>query len=390
MTRNALVVDAAIAVFVGAVSLAIVAGGGFGDSATPVRTLDAPGVALIAASSAPLVLRQRSPLTAYLLSSAATLVLFGLSYPLDIPLAPAVAVSMIGAAYGGARRPARALALAVVAALVPATVVAYTLAGAADPLQILVPEMLVWALFLAVVWIAGDRTRLRRERLAALEERAVRAEQEAERERRVAAAQERLRIARELHDSAGHAINTILVQAGAARLLQERDPDGSRRALGTIEQVARHTIGEIDRLVRALRDGDRDDADAAPADPTAIGELVAYHRGGGLPVTARVDSPPPDVPRGVTMAAYRILQEALTNAARHGRGGAEVTVRYADTAVEITVRNPIDSGRPAGGGHGVTGMRERATLLGGTLEATRTDGTFQVHARLPYAEVAAA
>ena len=113
----------------------------------------------------------------------------------------------------------------------------------------------------------------------------MRAEREAERERRLAAAEERTRIARELHDSAGHAINVILVQAGAARLLHDRDPDGSRQAITTIEEVARGTIGEIDGLVRALRE---DAAEQVPADPAAIDELLDHHRAGGLAIATDV------------------------------------------------------------------------------------------------------
>ena len=98
-------------------------------------------------------------------------------------------------------------------------------------------------------WVIGDRIRQRRARLTELVDRALRAERETERERRLAAAEERTRIARDLHDSAGHAINVILVQAGAARLLQEQDPTRARAALETIEEVARETLGEIDQLV---------------------------------------------------------------------------------------------------------------------------------------------
>jgi signal transduction histidine kinase len=179
----------------------------------------------------------------------------------------------------------------------------------------------------------------------------------------------------------------ILVQAGAARLLQDRDPDGSRRALATFEQVARETIGEIDRLVRVLRSGDdADSGEPAPADPAAIEELVERYRAAGLRVSTEVDGRRRAVPRSVAWAAYRILQEALTNAARHGPGQAEVAVRFGSDAVEIRVSNPAAPDGGASEGHGIVGMRERATLLGGTLRAGRTDGVFRVHAHLPHAE----
>jgi signal transduction histidine kinase len=243
-----------------------------------------------------------------------------------------------------------------------------------------------WLGIFAGIWLVGDRSRLRREQLRYLRDEVLRAQHDAERERRLAAAEERTRIARELHDSAGHAINVILVQAGAARLLLERDPRGSRAALSTIEDVARTTLGEIDRMVRALRDDD-DPAAATPADPGALEELIARHRDTGLDVETHIGAPPRPLPDSVAWATYRIVQEALTNAARHGGGRADVAVRPGPDAVEIRVTNPT---RPLAasvarspGGHGIIGMRERANLLGGTLEATERAGTFHLYARLP-------
>jgi signal transduction histidine kinase len=390
-----LVADGVVATLVCVASLAIVAGGGFGESPPSSRPLDAVGVALLVAMAAPLVARRAAPLAVFTATSAVTLVLLGLSFPLDLPLGPLVGGYTVGAAYGGARPAVRAAAMVAVAGFVPATMLTFA-AGGYDVTLMIVPEMLAVAVLLAGVWIAGDRARLRRERVAELEDRARRAEREAERERRVAAAEERLRLARELHDSAGHAINVILVQAGAARLLHERDPDGSRRAIGTIEEVARKTIGEIDRLVRVLRAEDAG-ADAVPVDPTMLPELVEHHRAGGLWIAADLPHPPGDLPPSLARAAYRILQEALTNAARHGRGSAGVTVRYRDGGVDLTVTNPAAAGGAAaggaaaggpgnGGGHGITGMRERATLVGGALEVDRVDGTFRLHALLPHPE----
>ena len=180
----------------------------------------------------------------------------------------------------------------------------------------------------------------------------------------------------------------ILVQAGAARLLHERDPAGSRHAIATIEDVARGTIGEIDRLVRALRE---DGAESpAPPDPTALGELVERHRAGGLTVASDFGGPRPGLPHSVAWAAYRILQEALTNAARHGRGSAEVAVWFGADAVQITVTNATraNGSAPTVGGHGIVGMRERATLLGGSLRAEADRELFHLQARLPHSEPA--
>jgi signal transduction histidine kinase len=248
-------------------------------------------------------------------------------------------------------------------------------------------------LFGILVWggafVVGDQVRQRQQRHAELVERARRAELELERERRLAAAEERTRIARDLHDSAAHAINVILVQAGAARLLQGRDPDAARAALTTIEDVARETIGEIDVLVRGLREDGGSPEVEPPLGLAALETLAERYRVAGLAIDVQVAGRFRPLPRGVDQAAYRILQESLTNAARHGDGAARVEVRYGDGDLELTITNPagaIVNGAEGAGGHGILGMRERASLLGGTVEAARTGGDFLVRARLPYAE----
>jgi signal transduction histidine kinase len=249
--------------------------------------------------------------------------------------------------------------------------------------------LLVGALVWGGAWVIGDRVRLRRERIAELEERACRAERDAERERRLAAAEERTRIARDLHDSAGHAINVILVQAGAARLLGPRDPKASQAALATIEEVARETLGEIDQLVRTLREDERREASSGNVEPplglAALEILAARHRSAGLALGIRQSGPPRPLAPAVDQAAYRILQEALTNAARHGEGSAEVEIGFGPSTLELAVTNPTHPAvAVAEPGHGIVGMRERAALLGGSLDAGASNGVFRVRARLPY------
>jgi signal transduction histidine kinase len=210
------------------------------------------------------------------------------------------------------------------------------------------------------------------------------------RERRLAAAEERTRIARDLHDSAAHAINVILVQAGAARLLQERDPGAVRSALSTIEDVARETIGEIDQLVHGLREtGDIDEPSAVepPAGLAALETIVQRYRASGLAIDVSVDGRIRPLPRGLDQAAYRIIQESLTNAARHGAGDAHVGVRFGDAVLELEISNSVSVSvwaNGAGTGLGILGMRERASLLGGSLRAGRDHRGFSVRARLPY------
>jgi signal transduction histidine kinase len=357
-------------------SLAAIARGGFDDDG---EGLDAVAVVLVALTALPLVARRVAPLPVFAIVTAATATLYGLSYGLGPPLGFAVALYTV--AEDRDRADARLRRAALAASLI-------VLLGPHLVRDGLAPELFLGAGVWAAAWFAGDRARLRRERMAELEERARNAERAAERERRLAAAEERMRIARDLHDSAGHAINVILVQAGAARLLQDRDPAGARAALETVEEVARDTLGEIDQLVRALRDDLPDGEVEPPPGLAALDALAERYRVSGLAVIVTVDGARRPLSPAVDQAAYRILQEALTNAAWHGRGSAEVAVDFAPGALEIAVTNPAAPGPPErdGGGHGIVGMRERAQLLGGTLEAGSDNGSFRVHARLPYGE----
>jgi signal transduction histidine kinase len=244
--------------------------------------------------------------------------------------------------------------------------------------------ILFGALVWGGAWVIGDRVRQRRSRIHELEERARRAEREAERDRRLGVAEERTRIARDLHDSAGHAINVILVQAGAARLLSDQDPKGSRAALETIEEVARETLGEIDQFVGALREDGRGTVEPPPG-LAALDTLVERHGSAGLSVTVRKHGSQRPLPPGLDQAAYRILQEALTNAARHGDGHAGVDITFGPSSLELAITNPIPSNRPPSGArHGIVGMRERAALIGGSLDAGESGDTFEVRANLPY------
>jgi signal transduction histidine kinase len=372
--RTRLLLDAALAVAVLVFSLALLSQGAFDDGD---RELDLPGGALAALAALPLAARRFAPLPAFVLVTAATAALYGLRYGLGPPVGFAIALYSLAEGRDPARPRTRRIVLAAsVAVLLGPHLVRDGFAA----------ELVLGAVVWAAAWFAGDRARLRRERLVELEERARRAERETERERRLAAAEERTRIARDLHDSAGHAINAILVQAGAARLLHERDPERSRDAVETIEAVARHTLGEIDRLVRALREDGSPEGVEPPPGLAALAALAERHRASGLEVSARSGGPRRALTPGVDQAAYRILQEALTNAARHGAGSAEVAIDFEPDALEVTVTNPTAPGaavRP-GGGHGIVGMRERAQLLGGSLEAGARNGRFSVRARLPY------
>jgi signal transduction histidine kinase len=380
--RRNLLIDSAIAVAVFAASLAMLAVGG-SDLQDGGGGIDAAGVVLSALASLPLVARRRAPLAVFAATAIASAVLYGLEEPDGPPLGPTLALYWL-AAGGGQTRARSRLSVAVVVALLALHVTAAGLGRDAVPGFELLFGVLVWG----GAWLAGERTRLRRERLAELEERAARAEREAERERRLATAEERARIARDLHDSAGHAINVILVHAGLGRLVTARDPEQAREAFETIEAVARETVSEIDDLVRALRDEAPNGDVEPPPGLAALDALVERHRAAGLTVTTTVTGDRRPLAPAVDRGAYRILQEALTNAARHGDGSARVEVAFGDSALDLRVVNTLGTGgggATAEGGHGIIGMRERAVLLGGSVEVGGRDGQFRMQARLPLA-----
>ena len=379
--RNDLVLDAAIAVAVLAGSIALLV---VGENEHGGGDVSVGAVLLTALASLPLVWVRRAPLTVFVFTGLASIALHLVADPVGPPLGATLALYWV-AATGTPSRSRIALAVGLVVAVFTGHLAA---SG-----EFLDTGMLFGVLLWAGAWLAGDRTRLRRERMAALEERALRAEREAERERRLAAAEERGRIARDLHDSAGHAMNVILVHAGLGRLKTADDPESAREAFATIEEVARESVGEIDQMVRVLREHAALPLGGNEVEPppglAAFDGLVERHRAAGLRVTTEVSGQRRPLPPGVDRGAYRILQEALTNAARHGDGSAQVELAFGPDALEVSVGNPLPRERAnhaGGGGHGVIGMRERAALLGGSLEAGPHNGRFQLHARLPFAD----
>jgi signal transduction histidine kinase len=375
--------DVAIAAFVMAASLVLLSHGAIDAVRPGAQDVDLLGVMLAAGSSVPLIAWRRFPLGVFVVTAVAGVALAGFGYPLDPMLGPAVALYLL-AASRDSQTPWTPLTIATVGGLLVAYLSATVAAQGTFPeLQLFFHTPLAWA----VAWFAGERTRLRREHIADLKERALRAERDVERERLLAVAEERTRIARDLHDSAGHAISVIAVRAGAARLRHHQDPDRSLVALQAVEELARQTAEEIDQIVGTLREGGSANGIVeAPAGLASLDTLLAHHAAARLEVKLDTVGVPRTLGGTTDQAAYRILQEALTNAARHGAGTATITLEYGDRAVELDVTNPVapDGAPRPGGGHGLIGMRERATLLGGSLDADRADGRFRVHARLPY------
>jgi signal transduction histidine kinase len=210
---------------------------------------------------------------------------------------------------------------------------------------------------------------------------------EAERDETIqaAVAEERNRIARELHDIVAHSVSVMVVQAGAAEDLLERDPSRAAEPLRSIQETGRQAVGELGRMLALLR-RDRSELARSPQPGTAqLGELVDQIAKIGVPVGLEIEGAPRPLPPGVELAAFRIVQEALTNTVKHaGPASAHVVLRYCERELEIEVVDDGRGGHVNGSGHGLIGMRERAAIYGGELEAGgRAEGGFAVRARLP-------
>jgi len=243
--------------------------------------------------------------------------------------------------------------------------------------------------FAAMWW--GEAVRARRAYVAELRDRAERAERTREEEARRRVDEERMRIARELHDVVSHTIGVISVQAGVASHLLGRRPDKAAESLAAIRQASDEALGELHAMLGVLRDGDGGDGQAPLSPAPGLGELdalVAQAAGAGLEVRVSLEGEPRRLPPAVDLAAYRVVQEALTNVVRHAQAGrAEITVTHADGRVTVEVADDgraVGNGRGSGSGQGILGMRERARALGGTLEAgPRPGGGFRALATLP-------
>ena len=227
----------------------------------------------------------------------------------------------------------------------------------------------------------------RGKRAAELEQRAAKLERERERTESAAVAEERRRIARELHDVIAHSVTLMTVQAGAARLVLAEDPELARESVVSVEETGRHALAELRRLLGILRT-DEGEASLVPQPGLArVDDLIALARRAGLPVELTIEGEPRVLPPGVDLTAYRIVQEALTNAHKHaGPAHAHVLLHYGNEAVELEVTNDgrISPNGDDSVGLGLVGMRERVALYDGTFEAgPRAGGGYAVRARLP-------
>lgn len=241
-----------------------------------------------------------------------------------------------------------------------------------------------------VFWYVGRRVRARGEYLRILQERADQLERERLIDAERAVAAERTRIARELHDIVAHQVSLMTVQAGAAKTIAGTDPEAAVKAMNSIEVAGRQALDELRHLLGVLRPGSEDTEMGPQPGRADLPRLVEEVERAGLDVSLVLDDGRQRLPARIELAIYRIVQEALTNVLKHAgpEARAEVRIRTGERAVTIEVEdNGVGTMRLRQSGHGIAGMRERAQLLGGTLEAgPRAGGGFSVTARLPASE----
>jgi signal transduction histidine kinase len=349
----------------------------------------AVAVALVLVQTLPLAWRRRRPLAVSLVTGLATATYGFAPWPdLAMPIPVGGLVGMYSVAAWGGRRAAR------VAGVIAAVVAVLSLSLPRTDADLV--DAAFVSLALAGAWLLGDRARVQRALAAEAQERAVRLEREREGEARRAVASERARIARELHDVVAHHVSMMVVQAEAGPVAVEHDPARAAGAFEAIAATGRQALVEMRRLLGMLRGEEEQAPSLAPQPGLAeVPSLVEQVGRAGLRVELVVEGTKAALPPGIDLSAYRIIQEALTNAVRHGGDGqARVLVRYDEHDLELQIHN---EGRPAGGngspverspegvrGRGLLGMKERVNLFGGELRAgPGPNGGFTVVARLP-------
>jgi signal transduction histidine kinase len=353
------------------------------------------GLALLVGLVPALFIRRRFPGTSLALVAALQVGVFALGMPPSANFAAELAAPYSVALYGSRR-----------VRLVSATCAGVALIVLALPVSRHWGRGNAFSLLLAGggAWLVGEVMRSRRASVADLAERTARLERERDLEARRAAAEERLRIARELHDVVAHNLSVVVVQAQAAQRILDRDVERARGVVDSIGRTGREALDEMRRLLGLLRSGEpagdgQGDGPFGPQPGLArIGELVDQVGTAGLPVSLRVEGAQRPLEAAVDLSAFRIVQEALTNALKHaGPAHAEVVLRYRPSDLELTVSDDgrggsarFDGGPVPGSGHGLVGMRERVELFGGELAAgPRPGGGYQVRARLPLKEAPA-
>src|SRR5207302_6198393 len=298
-----------------------------------------------------------------------------------IPFAISIFVVGLVAAFllGNLRNPVQAGIGLVFVIGGPATVV-YKIPGHTAAMLIFIP------LEFAISWVAGFALRERVEQAEAAEVRAAEAERDRDAAARIAVAEERVRIARELHDIVAHAVSVMVLQVGAVRHKLPGAMTEDRDALRNVEQAGRTALAEMRGLLAAMR-RDGDEAEFTPQPGLdGLDSLVEEIGRAGLPVQLHVDGEPVELPRGIDLSAYRIVQEGLTNALKHARASnSDVTLRYRPDELQIEVRDNGEGSSTSNGlGHGLVGVRERVKIYGGEMSTGTANGRgFILSTRLP-------
>jgi signal transduction histidine kinase len=346
------------------------------------RDDDFIGVGLLLLQTLPIAARRAAPLAALTISVAAISFHIALGYE-GVPAGTFAALVILysAASMTDVRRAAIAGAIAATGITI------YFISDRGDPG---VTQAVTTYATYAAAWGVGVYVRSRREYLEVVEERATLLDREREVRSREAVVEERARIARELHDMVGHALSLIVIQAGGAQRVLESKPDLVRNSLASIETTGRQALTDMERMLGMLRTTEEDEAFSPQPGLSEVEVLAARVSEAGLPVKVTIEGSPVPLPASVDLSAYRIIQEALTNALKHaGPAHADVHVRYGDDCLELVI---VDDGRGASidgvdhlsGGRGLIGMRERVALFGGELDAgPRAEGGFRVRARLP-------
>ena len=341
---------------------------------------DALGVALALACSLPFFVRRRFPVAVLFASTAALVALAGAGYPSS----PQSQFLFVAVYTVGSHCDSRKRLLGIVWLIVGLIGAAVIGMRGTTTAQIATAGASYFA-----VYFLGTTIQNRRLYMQQLEERTALLERERDEEAKRAVADERLRIAQELHDVVAHSMGVIAVQAGVGAHVIDDDPAEAKKSLESIATTSRSTLTEIRRLLGVLRADDPAAYQPAPG-LADLDRLVADMDSAGVPVAVKVAGTRHDVPPGVDLTAYRIVQEALTNVLKHaGPAHASVVVGYEPSALrlEITDDGRGVNGRATAGGHGIVGMRERVGVYGGSLEAGPVaGGGFRVVAELPYGD----
>jgi signal transduction histidine kinase len=337
-------------------------------------------MAVVAAMSLAFLWRRSHPLGVLVFTIAASFLMSEALTP--PPEMFALVMLVVSACYASGRHLGGSKALF---ALVLAVGSVAVLAAVYDPDDVVWPAVF----FAGVPWLAGRTLRNQTALTRELAEKAERAAHAREEEERRAIAAERSRIARELHDVLAHNLSVMVVQAGAARRVVEARPEQAAEAAELIQRTGREALAELRHLFGPVRRGEGEDLSGPPS-ISRVDELARGARAAGLKVRLSVEGDPVPLPPGVDQAAYRVVQEALTNTLKHAGGThAVVTVSYEPGEVVLSIEDDGAADRrdglgEAGGGYGLIGMRERVALYGGLLQAgPRESGGFAVRARLP-------